>query len=111
MAFAEASSDTSVRTYVAWPPPDSTCSTVSRPAASPYSATTTFAPSLAKSRDATRPIPPPAPVMIATLSCSRTLASLDLLAVLGSRLRRRPGMVLVLPAREETALDDVGGPT
>ena len=46
----------------------STWATVSRPAASPNSATTTLAPSSANSWAATRPIPPPAPVMIATLS-------------------------------------------
>src|SRR5690349_3783541 len=48
MALASASCETSARTNVAVPPAFSTRSTVSRPAASPYSATTTRAPSAAK---------------------------------------------------------------
>ena len=55
--------------------PSRTRRTVSCPAASPNSATTTLAPSLAKIWEATRPIPPPAPVMIVTLSASRIGAS------------------------------------
>src|SRR5262245_34252862 len=56
---------------VASPPAALIWSTVSWPAASPYSATTTLAPCSANIIAATRPIPPPAPVMIETLSASR----------------------------------------
>src|SRR3954447_26447896 len=71
MPLASASFETSTLTKVASPPSARTRSTVSWPAASPYSATTTLAPSAANIRAATRPIPPPAPVMIVTLSASR----------------------------------------
>src|SRR5262245_59392419 len=47
-----------------------TISTVSFPASSLTSTTTTLAPSLAKSSDDSRPMPPPAPVINATLSFS-----------------------------------------
>src|SRR6476620_11126074 len=50
--------------------------TVSAPAASEYSATTTRPPSAANISAATRPIPPPPPVMIETLSLSRMLSPL-----------------------------------
>ena len=56
---------------VASPPAARTSAAVSSPASSPYSATTTRAPSAANIWAATRPMPPPAPVMIVTLSCSR----------------------------------------
>src|ERR1035437_760090 len=72
MALASASRLTSTLTKVASPPAFRTRSTVSAPAASLNSATTIRAPSPANSRAATRPIPPPPPVMIATLSFSRT---------------------------------------
>ena len=71
MPLASASFETSTLTKVASPPAARTSSTVCWPAASPYSATTTRAPSAANIRAATRPIPPPAPVMIVTLSASR----------------------------------------
>ena len=71
IACASASFETSAFTYEAMPPSASTIETVSRPACSLYSATTTFAPSFAKIWAATRPMPPPAPVMIVTLSASR----------------------------------------
>src|SRR4029453_5798544 len=61
-------------------------------------------------------MPPPAPVMIATLSWSRTIdlppsAGLRSGASAGVRgaVARRPGMVLVLGDAEEPALDDRRG--
>src|SRR4051794_5907106 len=66
---------TSTFTNATSPPAASTASTVSAPPASLQSATTMRAPSWAKSTDATRPIPLPAPVMSATLPSSRAMSS------------------------------------
>src|SRR4029078_10457118 len=94
MAFASASFDTSAWTNVACPPAAVVWSTVSRPAASPYSATMTLAPCSANIRAATRPIPPPPPVMIETLSASRILAGPPSRAhrTRGRALEEAPGM-------------------
>ena len=74
MAFASASTETSTVIAVASPPAARIWRTVSSAAAGWVSATTTREPSAAKRSAATRPIPPPAPVMIETFSLSRILA-------------------------------------
>src|SRR5687768_1096823 len=74
--FASASFDTSATTATACPPPATTSSTTDCAAGSVTSATTTFAPSTANMRAATRPMPLAPPVMIVTLSCSRMPALL-----------------------------------
>src|SRR6516164_6748424 len=108
IALASPSLDTSARTKVAWPPAFWTSSTVSRPAASPYSATTTRAPSAANSCAATRPMPPPAPVMMVTLSCSRIR-----LRSLSRRVTTESSAALSasrgLPTGREDLLDDRRG--
>src|SRR5881392_308749 len=71
MRFASGSLETSATTAMAWPPAAWTSSTTDRAAGSVTSATTTFAPSAANMRAATRPMPLAPPVMIVTLSCSR----------------------------------------
>src|SRR5262245_47914050 len=68
--------------------------TASLPASSATSHTTTRAPSDAKSSAAARPMPPPAPVMSATLPVSRSATSGHLLVVVPGafhdlRLQRR----------------------
>src|SRR6266540_4703252 len=71
IAFTLASSATSTWTANASP-----ASAAVRSAASPStSATQTFAPSEQKSRAASRPIPPPAPVITQTLLSSRPLTT------------------------------------
>src|SRR5512142_2789084 len=67
IASTSRASDTSAWTNSALPPAFSISATVSRPAASLTSATTTFAPSRANRRADSRPMPLPAPVMTATL--------------------------------------------
>src|SRR3990170_1062294 len=71
IARADASSATFVLTKDASPPASLASRTVSSPAPSLYSATTTLEPSAANMRAATRPMPEPPPVMIETLSLSR----------------------------------------
>ena len=74
MAVTWASSDTSTVTAVAVPPAPTISATADSAWSAATSATTTWAPSAAKSEAATRPIPLPAPVITATLPSSRAIA-------------------------------------
>ena len=76
MCWISDSIDTSVRTKRARPPASVINETVLRPPSELMSATTTFAPSSAKSRQVARPMPEPPPVTMATLSLSRIETSL-----------------------------------
>src|SRR5882724_5056516 len=71
MCSQSAAFDTSAGTYVAWPPRSAIMRTVSRPASSLRSAATMRAPSVAKSRADSLPMPLAAPVISATLSRRR----------------------------------------
>src|SRR5579875_287689 len=76
-----AESETSAPMWIASPPAARTRVTVCSPEATFQSLATIFAPSLANNRAAARPCPPPAPVMIATLSFSRIFASPPMLSI------------------------------
>src|SRR5215211_3742047 len=73
IASASASSDASEWTYEAWPPPASISAATASPASSATSVRTTDAPSLAKSLEATIPMPLAPPVMRATFPSSRPI--------------------------------------
>src|SRR5438552_16454469 len=72
---ASLSSETSACTNRAFPPAAPISSATPRPAASLTSATTTRAPSRANRSADSRPMPPPAPVMTATLSSSLPISA------------------------------------
>ena len=75
MPRASSLRDTSAAKKAASPPRSATASTVARPAFSTASTTTTRAPSAAKASAEARPIPPPAPVIRATLFSNRPMVS------------------------------------
>src|SRR5215813_7086837 len=83
MSATSAARATSARTNAAVPPPAPTCSTVARPAAASKSAATTRAPSAANRSAVARPMPPPAPVISATLFSRRRGIRLLLICRLG----------------------------
>src|SRR5262245_61722451 len=73
MRFAPSSPDTSAATAVACPPAARTSAATDSAISSVTSTQTTRAPSAANIEAAFRPMPPPAPVMIVTLSARRTV--------------------------------------
>src|SRR5215216_818696 len=91
IASASASSDASEWTYEVWPPPASISAATASPASSATSVRTTDAPSLAKSLEATIPMPLAPPVMSATFPSSRPIVPPSRVAPSIRTPVRRPG--------------------